>query len=309
VHVAVYLPLALPLLAAVSARWVAARLEPRTATWVLTGSALVLAAASGAALAILAGTVLGQVPPLAVIGHWSAAGVRRHDHTSLALAVVACLLRTAALAAAFRAAARRVRALTAAASAARCLPRRRQLTVLDDPAPDAYAMPGLPGKIVVTAGMLEALDDRERQVLLAHERAHLAGAHFAFTALAQLAAAANPLLRPLAGAVGFSVERWADERAARITGDRRLVARTIAKAALLAQGHAGGTPAAALGMAAGSLRGAGPIPRRVAALLAAPPRPHPLLLVAMLTVLLLATGSALEAARDLHGLIQLAGGP
>lgn len=307
-HVAVYLPLALPLLAAASARWAAARLEPRTATWLLTGSALVLAAASGAALAILAATLLGQMAPLAIIGHWSAAGMRRHDHTSLALAVVACLLLTAALAAAFRAAARRVRALTDAATAARCLPGRRQLTVLDDPVPDAYAMPGLPGKIVVTAGMLEALDDRERQVLLAHERAHLAGAHFAFTALAQLAAAANPLLRPLASAVRFSVERWADEHAARITGDRRLVARTIAKAALLAQGHAG-TPSAALGMAAGSLRGAGPIPRRVAALLAAPPRRHPLLLVAMLTVLLLATGSALEAARDLHGLIQLAGGP
>jgi len=268
----------------------------------------VLAAASGAALAILAATLLGQIPLLAIIGHWSAAGMRRRDPTSLALAIVACLLLTAALAAAFRTAARRMRALTDAASAARCLPRRGQLTVLDDAAPDAYAMPGLPGKIVVTAGMLEALDHHERQVLLAHERAHLAGAHCLFTALARIAAAANPLLRPLAGAVGFSVERWADEHAARVTGDRRLVARTIAKAALLANGHAG-TPAAALAMAAGSLRGAGPVPRRVAALLTAPPRQHPLLLVAMLIVLLLATGSALEAARDLHGLIKLAGGP
>lgn len=305
-HIAVYLPLVLPVLAAISARWAAARLEPRTATWLLTASALVLAAASGAALMILAATLLGQIPLLAFIGDWSATVVRRDDPVSASLAIAACLLLTAALTAAVRAAARRARSLAGAASAARRLPRGRQLTVLDDPAPDAYALPGLPGKIVVTAGMLDALDDRERQVLLAHEHAHLAGAHCLFTALAQLAAATNPLLRPLASAVRFSAERWADEHAARITGDRRLVACTIAKAALLTQGH---TPAGALSIAAGSLRGTGPIPRRVAALLAAPPRQHPLLLAALLTVLLLATGSALEAARELHGLIELAGGP
>jgi len=307
-HVAVYLPLALPLLAAVSARWLAWRLEPQTATWLLTGSALVLAAASGAALTLLAATALGQLPLLAAVGHWSAQVMRRDDPTSLFPALAACLLLAAALGAAVRAAARRVRALANAASAARCLPRGGELAVVDDPAPGAYALPGLPGKIVVTAGMLEALDDREQQVLLAHERAHLAGAHYVFVTLAQLAAAANPLLRPLAAGVRFSVERWADERAARVTGDRRLVARTIGKAALLAS-HRASAPSVALSIAARTLRGTGPVPRRVAALLAAPPRQHPLLLTAILTLLLLAAGSALEAARDLHGLIQLAGGP
>jgi Zn-dependent protease with chaperone function len=307
VHVAVYLPLALPVLAAASARWLAARLEPRTATWLLTGSALVLAAASGAALTILAATFLGQIPLLAFIGHWSATVVRRHDPVSLSLAITACLALTAALTAALRAAAGRIRALTRAAAAASRLPHRGQLAILDDPCPDAYALPGLPGRIVVTAGMLDALGERERQVLLAHERAHLAGAHYLFTALAQLAAAANPLLRPLATAVRFSAERWADEHAASITGDRRLVARTIAKAALLSQGRS--APADVLPIGGGPLRGTGPVPRRVAALLAAPPRQHPLLLAALVTVLVLAAGSTLEAARELHGLIQLAGGP
>lgn len=309
-HVAVYLPLALPLLAAVSARWLSARLEPRTATWLLTGSALVLAAASGAALTLLAATVLGQIPALAAIDHWSARVMRRDDPTSVSLALIACIVLAVALAAAVRSAARRARALTGAASAARRLPRTGQLAILDDPAPDAYATPGLPGRIVVTAGMLDALDDRERQVLLAHERAHLAGAHYVFTALAQLAAAANPLLRPLAAAVRFSVERWADERAARVVGDRRLVARTIGKVALLARARPGTrAPFAVLSMAAGTLRGTGPVPRRVAALLAAPPRQHPLLLAATLIVLALAAGSTLEAARDLHSLLELAGGP
>ena len=66
VHIAVYLPLALPMLAAVCARWLGARLEPRTATWLLTAAALLLAAVSGAAVAILAATFLGQIPLLAV---------------------------------------------------------------------------------------------------------------------------------------------------------------------------------------------------------------------------------------------------
>lgn len=306
-HKFVYLPLVLPLLAAVSARWLAGRLEPRTATWLLTGSALVLAGASGAALTLLAATVLGQVPLVAWLGHWSAQVLNRDDPTSVSLAVAACVLLAAALVAAIRAAVVRGRALADAASVARCLPPSgRKLSVVDDPAPDAYAMPGLPGRVVVTAGMLDALDARERQVLLAHERAHLAGAHHVFVALAQLAAATNPLLRPLADAVRFSAERWADEQAARVTGDRRLVARTIGKAALLTRARARQSPAA-LGMAS-SLRGTGPVPRRVAALLAGPPQRHPLLLAAVVVVLALAVGSTLEAAHDLHELIQLAGG-
>lgn len=306
-HKFVYLPLVLPLLAAVSARWLAGRLEPRTATWLLTGSALVLAGASGAALTLLAATVLGQVPLVAWLGHWSAQVLNRDDPTSVSLAVAACVLLAAALVAAIRAAVVRGRALADAASVARCLPPSgRKLSVVDDPAPDAYAMPGLPGRVVVTAGMLDALDARERQVLLAHERAHLAGAHHVFVALAQLAAATNPLLRPLADAVRFSAERWADEQAARVTGDRRLVARTIGKAALLTRARARQSPAA-LGMAS-SLRGTGPVPRRVAALLAGPPQRHPVLLAAVVVVLALAVGSTLEAAHDLHELIQLAGG-
>jgi Zn-dependent protease with chaperone function len=306
-HDLVYLPLVLPLLATVSARRLAGLLEPRTATWLLTGSALVLAGASGAALALLAGTVLGQVPLLAWIGHWSAQLVRRYDPTSVWLAVAACMLLAAAVTAAVRAAVLRGRALASAASVARRLPRSgRKLCVVDDAAPDAYAMPGLPGRIVVTAGMLDALDPGERRVLLAHERAHLAGAHYLFVALAQFAAAANPLLSPLAGAVRFSAERWADERAARVTGDRRLVARTIGKAALLTRARPE-APSAALAIAA-SLRGTGPVPRRVAALLAGPPQRHPLLLAAVLAVLALAVGCTLDAAHDLHELIQLAGG-
>ncbi len=56
-------------------------------------------------------------------------------------------------------------------------------------------------------------------------------------ALAGLGAAANPLLRPFATAVTYTVERWADEQAARATSNRRRVARADSKAALAARRH------------------------------------------------------------------------
>jgi hypothetical protein len=86
----------------------------------------------------------------------------------------------------------------------------------------------------VTAGMREALDHAGRAALLAPERAHLAGFHHLYTSAARLAAAANPLLRPAARAVEYTVERWADEEAAAAVGDRRLVAHAIGRAALAA---------------------------------------------------------------------------
>lgn len=304
-HLVIYLPLAVSLLAALSARWVAARLEPRTATLLLTGSALLLAAATGAALAALAATLIGQVPVLASVGHWSVEVLRRNDPTSVSLAVAACVLLGGAVAAACWAGYRRARALATAAGTARCLPCVGQLAVLDDPEPDAYTLPGLPGRIVVTSGMLKALDDRERQVLVAHERAHLTCGHYLFVTAAHLAAAANPLLRPVETAVRYAVERWADEYAAGRVGDRRVTAVTVGKAALLTTtSRRASSPA--LSMVSRRVRRAGPVPRRVAALLAAPPGPQPLLLAAAVIVLGLAATSTLEIARDVHALFELA---
>lgn len=302
-YVAVYLPLLLPLLAAVSARRLAARLEPRTATWLLTGAALGLAAAGGFALTALAATAVGQIPLLADLGDWSVRVLRRDDPASLTLALLACVLLAAALAAAGRALVRRARALIDAARTARGLPaddERDGVVVLDDPVPDAYALPGMPGRIVVSTGMLDAFGEPERRALLAHERAHLAYGHHVFVTLAHLAAATNPLLRPMATAVRYATERWADEHAARVTGDRRLVARTLARAALLTHHH--GEPPAAQAIASGP----GPVPRRVAALLAGPPRRHRVLLVLALGVLVLAALSSIETARDLETLFELA---
>lgn len=97
----------------------------------------------------------------------------------------------------------------------------------------AFAVPGRPGHVVVSTGMLRRLDGEERRVLLAHERAHLEHHHHRYLWVAAVAAAAAPPLRPVLGTVRFATERWADEIAAREVGDRRLVARTIARAALV----------------------------------------------------------------------------
>ncbi|WP_245692051.1 M56 family metallopeptidase [Streptomyces katrae] len=181
------------------------------------------------------------------------------------------------------------------------------VVVTDDPGADAYAMPGLPGRIVISHGMLDALDAAGREILLSHERAHLRHHHYAFVSLAQLAAAANPLLRPLARAVTYTVERWADEHAARRSGNRRAVAETVARAAVAAKRSRARSrvPAAALGIL-GRRPGPGMVPRRVAALLAPPPQSPPLLLAAA-AALLAATGvCALDAAYDLHRFLELA---
>jgi Zn-dependent protease with chaperone function len=319
-HLLVYVPLLLPVPAALSARPLARRLEPRAATWLLTACALALAALSSAALGILAGAGLIRLSLAAWAGHWSATTVRAGDPITWAESAPAALLLAAAGCAAVRMLWRRARALVAASAEAACLPGVDQLVIVDDPTPDAYALPGLPGRIVVSTGMLHVLDEADRDAMLAHERAHLTGHHYAFLACAHLAAAANPLLRPLAATVAFTVERWADENAAIACGDRRQVARAVGKAALASK-HTPARrrlPAAALGMLGirrGPLHGAGPVPRRVAALLAPPLPRGPLPPLDWSLVPLAATTSAVgasalcafAAAHDFHLLLKIAG--
>ncbi|WP_051942754.1 M56 family metallopeptidase [Streptacidiphilus rugosus] len=321
-HLFFYLPLVLPGLLGLAAPRLAERLEPRAATWLLTGSAFVLAGGSTVALGVLVLAGVIRVPLAAWLGHWSPTVIAQGDPVSRIEAVLAALVLVVVCAAALRLLWRRVRALVAAGFEAACLPGAGEYVVVDDPTPEAYALPGRPGRVVVSSGMLAALDEGEREVLVAHERAHLRGHHYAFVAFAHLAAAANPLLRPVGTAVAYTVERWADERAADSCGDRRRTARAVGKAALAAKHAATGAaprnPATALGILGlrrGPLHGAGPVPRRVAALLAPPVRVRrglpwalpfgvPLLPFAAMCVLLAASGvCAFAAAHDIHLLI------
>ena len=313
-----YLPLVIPALAGVAAHPLAARLEPRHATWLLTIAAVTLAACSMAALALLAAYAAARAPFLATAGDYSAEVIRRGDPIPVTVGAAAALALTGgavAVAVMFR---NRALALAESYRRAAGLHPEDGIVVVPGPEIEAYALPGMPGRIVVSGRLLDCLDDRRRAALIAHEQAHLAGRHHLFAAVTRLAAAANPLLIPVTRAVDYTVERWADEHAAAVTSDRKLVARTIGQVALLAgtgRRRRPGFPWASSGRwhhqprsARVSLAWAGPVPRRVAALLAAPPRRQLLLLTVCALVVLSAAAAALLAAGDLHALIEMAQG-
>ena len=259
----VFLPLALPLTAWPIARLAESRLHPRTATRLLSAVAGVLAVCSTLCLGLLMIVGTAQLPGNPLPDAWSDPEVRAalpYDEVAGRAAIPALL---AVLVSCGAAALRQLRARRRAEGALAGLP-ETSVTVLPDAAPYAYALPGRRrGRVVVSTGMLAALTSRERRALFAHERAHLAGRHHRHLLAVHLAARAHPFLRPLRTAVAYTAERWADEEAAAAAGSRRCVARAIGTAALLAP------PATTALLPA--VTGAGPVPRRVAALL----RPAP----------------------------------
>jgi Zn-dependent protease with chaperone function len=97
----------------------------------------------------------------------------------------------------------------------------------------AFAVPGSPGGVVLGDELVHALSRDERRAVIAHEHAHLDQGHHRFVHTAETCAAAFPFLTPLARQVRFNTERWADELAAAEVGSRALVARAIARVALL----------------------------------------------------------------------------
>ncbi|MFI7358965.1 M56 family metallopeptidase [Streptomyces avidinii] len=261
----VFLPLVLPFTAWPIARLAEHHLHPRAATWLLTGVAAVLALCSTLCLALLMVVGTAQLPGNPLPDGWSDPEVREalpYDEVAGKAAIPALI----AVVMSCAGAAWRHRRVRLEAGRALAGMRPTSVAVLPDEAPYAYALPGGDGRIVITTGMLAALTPADRRALFAHERAHLAGRHHRFLLAVQLAARANPFLRPLRKAVMYTVERWADEAAATHVGSRRTVARAVGKAALASRG----TPIATLA----GFATAGPVPRRVAALLGPAPAPR-----------------------------------
>ncbi len=118
--------------------------------------------------------------------------------------------------------------------------------VIESDALFAYTLPGRGGQIVLSSGLIGELAPEELAVVLAHERAHVLHRHDRHVLVADLADAIFPFVRPLQRRLVFVLERWADETAvAAVGGDRRMVARTLARVAL---SHAPGpAPAVAFG--------------------------------------------------------------
>ncbi|MEU3745619.1 MULTISPECIES: M56 family metallopeptidase [Streptomyces] len=258
----VFLPLVLPLTAWPVARLAEHHLHPRMATWLLTCVSGVLAVCSTLSLALLMVVGTAQLPGNPLPDGWSDPEVREavpYDEVAGKVAIPTLII---VLASCARAAWRHHRVRRRAGRALQGMP-ATSVVVLPDANPYAYALPGRKGRVVVTSAMLATLTGPERRALFAHERVHLTARHHRFLLTVQLAARANPFLRPLCTAVTYTTERWADEEAATRIGSRRIVARAVGKAALLSRG----APAVTLA----GFASAGPVPRRVAALLGPAP--------------------------------------
>ncbi|MFE6333381.1 M56 family metallopeptidase [Streptomyces sp. NPDC057806] len=259
----VFLPLVLPLTAWPIARLAEQHLHPRTATLLLTGVAAVMAACSTLCLGLVMVVGTAQLPGNPLPDGWSDPEVRAavpYDEVAGKAAIPALVV---VLVACGRTMLRHGRVRRRAHRALAGL-RETEVAVLPDDVPYAYALPGgRRDRVVVTTAMLDCLEPAERRALFAHERAHLFARHHRFLLAVQLAARANPFLRPLRTAVSYTTERWADEEAAQAVGSRRAVACAIGKAALVSRG----TPVATLA----GLATVGPVPRRVAALLGPAP--------------------------------------
>ncbi|GAB3530927.1 M56 family metallopeptidase [Phytohabitans suffuscus] len=231
---AVPLPVALSLLLAILAPRAVRRTAPATAARGLVVAAVVTSGAYAACLLMLASTLVEDLLPLST-----------GDGGAGPLGAVAAVLlawglwRLAGDLTVRRSMRRRLRGVGR--------PRGGGLVVAEWDEPHALAVPGRPGHVLVTTGMLRALDAGERRAMLAHERAHLTGHHDRLVSWAAAAAAVDPFLASVRDEVAHQAERWADEDAAAAVGDRALVARAVARAAL-----AGGRPPPATAGTGGS---------------------------------------------------------
>jgi hypothetical protein len=263
---------------------VGGRLPPAPATRILVCGGLAVAVATGFVCSVAAFTLLGQLPRVAHLGHWSAQAVHDGSPVPVAVAVGGGLLVVPAAGHALLVLVRRLAAFTRVELA--CSGCRGagpdDLVVVDSPRAEAFTTPGWSGRIVVTTGLMRGLAASERRAVLEHERSHLRHHHAWWLLAVDLAAAANPLLRSTARTVAHTVERWADEDAADALADRRVVARAVGRAALLHQAGSVTPALSALG---------GEVPARVRALLAPRPRRRLRYLAAPLVLIALVTGA------------------
>ncbi len=298
----VYVPLLVTVVLAVVTPRLAPRLIPRHAAWALVCVAVMTAAGWLGSLSLLAFTAFAQIPEVAQEGRWSIPLLRAEDPVDFAVSVACSLTLVTAFVGLGISIVRQVRDVRWARRESRRLPGRTELALLDDETPQAFTIAGKPARIVVTRGMLRCLDREERAAMLAHERAHLRNRHHLFQAVWRLTAAVNPLLRPVVGAGGFVLERWADEDAADRVGDRTVVARAVARAALASSAVA--RPRADTLAATG-----GAVPQRVKSLLAPAPRDRLLPFVVGGVLLALCWTSLFEAASDSEQLVDFAQKP
>ena len=210
------------------------RVRPSIVVPLLAFGSVISAASVGVMLSLLAMAVVGRVPAVAALGGWSIATLAVAVPVPLAVGVPAAALAAFLLA----------RTLWRAAHILLLLGRSDRLSrrlrggggpivVIDDLSADAFTLAGLKGAVVISRDLLDALGPAERHMLTGHEMSHLRWRHHLYVHAVDLAVAANPLLSAAADAVRLGVERWADEDAARLIGDRGVAATALARTALV----------------------------------------------------------------------------
>jgi Zn-dependent protease with chaperone function len=262
-------------------------LAPRAAARVLTGVAV------GSALAVIGVLVLvgfgaaTSQPGVVRLAEWCRVSTPDHHVVPIWVGGLATVLLMAGIARSGRALCRHVR------SDAKWR-RACDVEIIDSLDPVAFAVPGRPGTVVVSTAMLAALNQPERDAMLAHEHAHLRWNHHRYIRSAEVAASFLPLLQPLVGRVRFETERWADEEAANATSNRTVVATAVARAALASTGPAD--------LAMGKTG----VPQRVDALL----NPRPMVTTITKAALVLSSAAVLlglgSATVQLHHLVTFA---
>jgi Zn-dependent protease with chaperone function len=138
------------------------------------------------------------------------------------------------------------------AQAVRIVGRRtndRDVVVLDAEEPAAYCVSGRPPAIVVTTATLGALNERQLDAVVAHERAHLSGHHPHLVAALRSLAAAFPRLTLItegADQVSRLLEMCADDVAARRYGRDPLLSGLLALSGVIPAGALGAADVAVL---------------------------------------------------------------
>lgn len=196
---AVWVPLLMPFVAVPAARRLADALSPVRAVRLLASTGIGLALCSLLALVLLVVPGATRFSAVSAFGELVRPLSDAAPAAAVPLAAAALALLAGCAAAVARAAHRHWAELYRAARPSEHA--GGELAVLRDSRADAYALPGrpgTPGRIVVTTGMLRALNPAERDALLAHERAHLTGRHHLFIAAAEIAALCHPHCAPCA---------------------------------------------------------------------------------------------------------------
>ena len=201
------------------------RLHPRVSAAVLAASVVWISTVAVVGIWLVAFRYLAHVSWLAAQFQWCSMIVGAHSTVSswVGVPAVFAMIAGAARAVRFSKVQRKLRSS-----------RLRGTTIVASEEVFAFVVPGPDAATIVSSGLLRHLGPDEQEVVFAHERAHAHYRHDRYLTISRGAEAILPIIRPLTRRLEFSLERWADDVAVTaVHGNRLLVARTIAKVALL----------------------------------------------------------------------------